>query len=213
VDDTIYIRGNVEYILGMGATNRGGKSFKNSDKPVFKIENGNGKPLFIERFSDIYGAERWMFEIASSRTVIFRNMAVAGMRNTVPGGTVFLEDIVGQRPTGFEFTGNKIFARQWNPESHKGTNIVLRNASAWIFGLKSEYGHTLLDLDDGARAEVYGVFSYHTGKAPLFRIGSGALTATNLNLAERGFQTWFSIDGQHKGRNPGSLLTGRSNGR
>jgi hypothetical protein len=211
VDDTIFIRGNVECIMGMGASNRGGKTFKGSDKPVFKIEDGNGRPLLIDRLPDSYGAQNWMFEIATSRTVVFCNMAVGGMRNTVPGGTVFLEDIVGQRPTNFEFTGNTVYARQWNPESLNGTNIVLRNTTAWIFGLKSEYGHTLLDLDDGARAEVYGVFSYHTGKAPLFRIGKGTITATNLSLSERGFETWFAIDGENKGRNPGTLLTGSSN--
>lgn len=208
VEDTIIIRGNVECIMGMGASNRGAKSFKGTDKPVFKIEDGNKKPLLIDRLPDSYGAETWMFEIASARTVIFRNMAVAGMRNTVPGGTVFLEDIVGQRPTHFSFSNNTVYARQWNPECFDATNIVLRGAKAWIFGLKTEYGQTVLDLDDGAQAEVYGLFSYHTGKAPWFSIGKGALTVTNPSLAEKGYQTWFAIGGENMGRQPGTVLTG-----
>lgn len=207
LEETVTIRGPVERIMGMGGSISGGKSFAGTDRPLMRIEGEGDRPLLIDRVNDLYGKQQWSFEIATTRPVIIRNAAVAGIRSVVPGARIWLDDVVGQRTNRFHFEGASIHARQFNPESKEATNITLDKSALWVLGLKTEYGQTVLDLRNGSSAEVYGCFSYHTGKQPWFILGGGSRVAvTNPNTREAGYATWFRIEGVDHPRNPGTLL-------
>ena len=61
-------------------------------------------------------------------------------------------------------------------------------------------------LDGHAQANVFGAFSYHTGKAPWIQLGSGRVALACPSFAERGYETMLRIGGKPYGRTAATVL-------
>jgi hypothetical protein len=148
-----------------------GIDLRKSDKEGFVIAGAKkDRPLFIER---LLAWERWSgehctFTHASKRTVCFKDMQTQSLqiyRNTVPGGKVFLDNVAvttGVRPgtdvygrCDASFKGQKIWARQFNPE--RGQPMIINDGSELVLmGYKSEGRGIIVHTINGGRTEVLG---------------------------------------------------------
>jgi hypothetical protein len=139
------------------------------DTPVFRIEGG-GEPLVMERMW--LGA--WekptcvMIEDASDRTLIFREFSTLGDGYTrftayrkVSGkaNEIYIED--GSPGNFVTFTkGQKIWARQMNPEGYRANNVDVDGADFWCLGMKLEGNRPAVEVRGGGRAEILGALFY-----------------------------------------------------
>jgi hypothetical protein len=161
---TIHIRGNVRALLGMDAT-LSTRDWKDPEAPLFRIGPGAQDTILFHRLNDNYGQAPVRFEHAQNNTIIIRNSLISGYRNTVPGGTVHLLDVCGDR---WDFRNQRVFARQCNTEWNarrrpEGFNIRVNGGSFLALGVKTEYGGTVLEATNGAVVEILGGWSYHDG--------------------------------------------------
>ncbi|MCL6504114.1 MAG: glycoside hydrolase family 55 protein [Pirellulales bacterium] len=151
----VRVRGKVTWLIGMESRIRG----LTAEKPVWTIEDGEAPAVVFERFEGDYETtSTCFFEHASTRPVVLRQMMNSGYRNTVPGGTVFLEDVTG---INWEFIGQTVWARQLNPEAkgNRDFNIRATNSRLWLLGVKTEGPKTVLTAA-GGRVELWGGFFY-----------------------------------------------------
>lgn len=158
---TVTIRGKVKRVIGIS----GHFNYGQRGRPDFRIEDGDGSPIFIENFSGLHGG----IEIATRRTVVLRSVNLHALRQTsaAEGGDIFLEDVGGG---DFRFRKQHVWARQLNIEN-QGTHLTNDGGDVWILGYKTERGGTLVHTLGGGRTEILGGFSYTTtaGKlAPMF---------------------------------------------
>ena len=171
---TITIPASVRHIIG---TNRylsaSGDYFKHADapKPFFKVGEESSDPLLIEEMDMGGGAPGAIgFEHASKRTVAFLHCTMSGdvgmisYQNTVTGGKVFAEDVIGGR---WKITGpQRVWARQFNTEYGDPNTPCLMvsgsGAKVWILGMKTENspGMNQINVSDGAEAEILGLYAY-----------------------------------------------------
>uniref|UniRef100_A0A7C4QNQ6 Rhamnogalacturonase A/B/Epimerase-like pectate lyase domain-containing protein n=1 Tax=Schlesneria paludicola TaxID=360056 RepID=A0A7C4QNQ6_9PLAN len=152
---TVRVRGKVARLIGMESRIRG----LTGTEPVWRIEDGDAPAVIFERFEGDYeSTSSCYFEHACTRPLVLRQMMNSGYRNTVRGGTVFLDDVCG---TNWEFTGQTVWARQLNPEA-KGKadfNIRATDSRLWLLGVKTEGPKTVLTAK-GGRSELWGGFFY-----------------------------------------------------
>jgi hypothetical protein len=159
---TVILRGKVRRVLGIsGSINYWAKD----PAPDFRIEAGDGSPIFIESFSGLRGG----LELTSRRTVVIRSARPWSIKSTeaARGGDIFFEDGGGH---GYQFTGQQVWARQLNIEN-EGTHLSNDGGQVWILGYKTERGGVLAHTLNGGKTEILGGFSYTTtaGKlAPMF---------------------------------------------
>jgi len=92
------------------------------------------------------------YEQATANTLVIRD-GDASYRNTVPGGKVFMENIVG---TNMTFTGQKVWARQLNTEGSGGTHVINDAGDLYVLGLKTEGSSITLNNRNRARAAIMG---------------------------------------------------------
>lgn len=152
---TIQVRGKVQRIIGMESRIRG----LTEDKPVWKIQDGDSPFVIFERLEGDYESNvTYTFEHASRRPLVLRQMMTRGYRNTVPGGTVFRDDVCGHN---WEFYGQTVWVRQLNPEAKgsKDFNIRARDSQLWLLGVKTEGPKTVLLAREGY-TELWGGFFY-----------------------------------------------------
>ncbi len=95
------------------------------------------------------------FEQATANTLVIRDGDIS-YRNTVPGGKVFLENVVGSNMT---FTGQRVWARQLNPEGGN-PQIINDGGDLYILGLKTEGAGTALVNRNRARSVIMGGLIY-----------------------------------------------------
>lgn len=161
----IELRGRVRAFMGMDST-LNTQNWPNPDVPLFRIGEEAQDVVLFDRINDNYGRAPVRFEHAKASTLIIRNALIGGYRNTIPGGKVFLYDVCGTR---WDFDRQKVWARQLNPESNpgrdpEGFNVRVRGGQFVVLGIKTEYGKTVVEAGDGAKVEVLGGWSYHTGE-------------------------------------------------
>jgi hypothetical protein len=171
---TIRVRGKVGRFIGMESSIRG----LTGSEPVWRIEDGDAPAVVFERFEGDYTATSFCyFEHASKRPLVLRQIMNSGYRNTVRGGTVFLDDVCG---INWDFTGQTVWARQLNPEA-KGQdhfNIRATDSQLWLLGVKTEGPKTVLTAR-GGRTELWGGFFYPSrGTEP----GAAALDLIDSDL-------------------------------
>ncbi len=171
---TISIPATVKHIIGTNHfVETKGEYFSHLDapKPFYRITEDSKDPLIFENMDlSASGAGGFGFEHGSKRAVAFVHCAIGGdirlpsYRNTVTGGKVFAEDIMGSR---WLITGpQQLWARQFNTEYGDKDNpcitLIGKGAQAWILGMKTENspGMNLIALKKGAEAEILGLFSY-----------------------------------------------------
>lgn len=159
---TIILRGKVRRVIGIsGSLNYWSKE----PLPEFRVEEGNGGPVFFEGF----GMMRGGIEIAARRTVVIRSARPRAFHVLPPaeGGDLFIEDGGGH---GWQLRGMNLWARQLNIEN-EGTHLVNDGGRVWLLGYKTERGGTLAHTIGGGKTEILGGFSYTTtagGLAPMF---------------------------------------------
>jgi hypothetical protein len=184
LNDTVHIRGKVRRIVFLESQLVAGKGFKDSDKPVFRFEDGTAEVVVLERFSQTYGSlEKTWLEHASKRTLVIRS-SIMGRYDSVGGGRLFLDDVCGGP---FTFRKQEVWARQLNQET-EGTHVVNDGGRLWILGYKTERGGTLLETRRGGSTEVLGCFAYATtgvSKDPMF-VCQDAQFSVNMGEAHFG---------------------------
>jgi len=126
------------------------------------------------------------------RTLVLSHLRMRRVGNAYeakPGaGNLFVEDVAGDN-WHFE-AGQKVWARQINPESAKPM-LVNNGADLWVLGLKTENGGTAVHAKAG-RTEVASAFIYANTRQektnPLFVIDEGAVLSTTFGESSfRGF--------------------------
>lgn len=155
ISTPVVVRGKVERLIGMESRIRG----LTGDNAVWRIADGSSPSVVFERLEGDYAStSTCYFEHASRRTLVLRQLMNSGYRNTVRGGSVFLDDVTGNN---WEFNGQTVWARQLNPEAKGKTefNIRASNSQLWLWGVKTEGPKTVLTARD-SRVELWGGFFY-----------------------------------------------------
>ena len=183
MSDTLVIRGKVRQLLGMGSElNLGAAREPFSDRehsrPLIRIDPVEGPEVSIENF--LFNAQypgEVVFENNSPKPLAVRHclgwIGAEGLcrsyRNTPTAtGEVYLEDVF---MPGWEFRGQSVWARQFNPENQSGDGIIPQvlneNGFLWILGFKTE-GTAPFITTRGAKARtlLLGAYNYVSAATP-----------------------------------------------
>ncbi len=193
VSKTIRIHGSsLRRIIGCSAWLAPMDGFAhNPDNAMFRFE-GDGPPLKLERLWVGGWSKRsfLFFDDAGDRDLIFEGTAVFGDGYTLfksyrkTGGKpnkLYIED---SGPTGYAVfsKGQKVWARQFNPEQYKDVQTRVEGADFWCLGMKLEGSQTALKVSDGGRAEVLGTLFYPPvkidPKLPMFIVDNAELSCS-----------------------------------
>jgi hypothetical protein len=174
VDKPIRVHGSVNRIIGMEVMIRISDKLAPGEA-AFVFEDLDG-PIVFERFFNILVLDGWkglwdryLFEHKSDHPVIIRNIAHGACmhKKPAPGRTWFIEDIAGARMALFG-KDEKVWMRQYNPESPELDMCRVDGGQAWILGLKTEGRSRHIVATNGARVELLGGVSYQSwNKQPL----------------------------------------------
>lgn len=176
LSDTIIIRGAVRQVLGMGSEISLGAASKPfgdpaDPRPLFRIDPTASPAVFLENlfFNAQYPGEV-LFENNSPADVVIKHSAgwVGGKgsrrsyRNTPRAtGKLFIEDVF---LPGWEFSGQRVWARQLNPENYDGdggsAQVANRGGKLWILGFKTEGPAPFLQTTAGGNTELLGAYNY-----------------------------------------------------
>jgi hypothetical protein len=160
---TILIRGNLRRLFGLNAS----MVFNVPGKPAFIVKDGKYDAVAVDIDSNYGNQSIYWIDHASKRTLV---LGSGSYMNTVPGGKVFIEDVVA---APLIFDRQKVWMRQINTESYDhNPHIVNKGGDLWILGLKTEKDRTIIGTYDGGRTEVLGGLLYKNreriGPAPAF---------------------------------------------
>ena len=173
VSRTVTVPPSVQRLYGMdNGIAKGGMADKHNPDyeampAALRFEGDTDAPLLVDFFS------LSMIDHASKRPLILRHARFA-YRAQPGAGNVFLWDALG--PFWSFQPGQKVWARQWNVESHaEGPCIHANGANVWALGFKTEYGSQKLRATNGAAVEILGSFIYPVVKdiptdRPVFEI-------------------------------------------
>ncbi len=115
------------------------------------IEDGS-EPLVIERFDWNYSKVDVVH--ATRRPLYLKNIVGSRYRPKPGAGDVWLDDIC---QGGMSFVaGQRVWARQLNPEYGDLPHLTNHGADLWILGLKTEGYSTIIVTGPGARTELVG---------------------------------------------------------
>jgi hypothetical protein len=167
VRSTIEIPAHIRYVLGM---RNGIGRHDGLNGPTVRISEESKNPIIFERIridglptTPERDPEHPAFEHVGSRTVVFRHNGPRLYQGRNGAGHVFIESAEGY----WRFaSGQKVWGRQMNPESHNVSELINEGADVWILGLKTEYATTKVVNRDGGKLEVLGGFLYTVTKAP-----------------------------------------------
>lgn len=166
----IRVHGSVNRIIGLetivDVADPSG-TFKEG-KAVFTFENLKSDAIAIERFFLLGGWKApdyvTLFENKSGKAVVIRNLGIRGTtKKPCPGGEWFFEDVApGRTSTLAIAAGEKVWARQFNPETPKVEMMTVDGGQLWILGLKTEGRSSHLTARNGAKVEILGGVSYQS---------------------------------------------------
>ncbi len=160
---SIHVRQNIRRLLGLNAS----VIFTIPNQPAFIIEEGQSDAVVVD-VNDTYGSKySYWINHASKRTLVLHNGSYI---NTVPGGTVFIEDSTS---VPLIFNQQQVWMRQINTESYDHNPHITNNGGTlWILGLKTEKDRTIIGTHNQGRTEVIGGLLYKNreriGPAPAF---------------------------------------------
>lgn len=171
VSDTIFVRGNVRRIVGIGAARiETDGALHESNNPLFRVVDGTQDVVAIEGFETNLGSA-FFVEQASPRSLVLRHLGTGSYRNTAKGSKLFIEDVVGGN---WYFKNQKVWARQINVETgskSRQINIDNDGSDLWIMGLKTERDVTIITTKNGGRTELLGGFLYANRPIPNGTVG------------------------------------------
>lgn len=173
----IRVHGAVRRIVGLSNTvdvTDPDERFKRGEA-LFTFEDLTSDVLVVENFFLLGGwdmpAYVQLFENRTDRTIVLRNFChFRGItKKPQPGGRWFIEDLSpGRSSTLHVGKGEKVWARQFNPESPRTTMIDVDGGQLWLLGLKTEGRATHAIARNGAQLEILGGVSYQSwGGQPL----------------------------------------------
>ena len=176
LSDTLVVRGAVRRVFGYGAEiNLGAAKEPFSDRanprPLFRLDPTTHPVLFLEGlFLNAQYPGEVIFENNTPATVVIRHCAGwvgteghrRSYRNTAKAtGPLFVEDVF---LPGWEFTGQQVWAWQFNPENHgaDGTvpQVLNRGGKLWILGFKTEGPAPYIATMGGGATELLGAYNY-----------------------------------------------------
>lgn len=140
-----------------------GESLKKmAGRGTFRITGNSIVPLIIEDLFAFEGfsGEQYFIDHASARTLILSDVhlqVAAAYFNSVPGAKVYIENVSDTKHNGncFTFTGQKVWARQLNPE-RANPNVINDGSSLWILGFKTESNGVSFETRNGGSTEILG---------------------------------------------------------
>jgi hypothetical protein len=176
LSDTVVVRGKVREILGMGSEISLGAAKdafgdRNHPRPLFRIDPTESREVFFRHlfFNAQYPGEI-LFENNSPATVVIEHCggwvgaegSRRSYRNTPRGtGKLFVEDVF---LPGWEFRGQRVWARQFNPENYDGKGdspqVTNDGGRLWILGFKTEGPAPFLATRGGGITELLGAYNY-----------------------------------------------------
>jgi hypothetical protein len=132
---------------------------------TFKINENAVSPLIFEDLFafEAYKGQQYFIDHASTRTLVMSDMHIqigAIYTNSVSGGKVFIENVActdqfQPNPNCFSFTGQQVWARQFNPE-RADPQAINDGGSLWVFGVKLESGGVGFLSKNNSYTEVLG---------------------------------------------------------
>jgi hypothetical protein len=165
----VRVHGSVNRIIGMNNI-----LWIDGDSPdlppgavVFTFEDLRG-PVVLERFFNILKYKGWkglrdryLFETKSEHPVVVRNLAHGACLHNKPspGRVWFGEDVTGHVRVGKD---EKVWLRQYNPESPDDDMCTVDGGQVWILGMKTEGRARHIVARNGARVELLGGVSYQS---------------------------------------------------
>jgi len=182
ITGTVRLRGAVQRVDMMESSILTGSG----EGPAFRLEDGPGKFVILERFEGSYANKRVFIEQASPRTLVLKTCIPRGedFKCTAKGAKLFLDDVCA---APFVFDHMTVYARQLNPEN-KGQKIVNDGGTLWILGLKTEKAGTTLLTRGGGKSEVLGGYIYYNrgneGAVPVVNQESSVSFVANINGAK-----------------------------
>jgi hypothetical protein len=161
VSDTITIGPSVQRIEGFLSNLYINAPLTTENKPIFRVPPGSQNPLHIGGVQTSFSSPGQagggtLYEHATASTLVIRDGDIS-YRNTVAGGKVFLENVVGANMT---FTGQRVWARQLNPEGSGGTFVTNDAGDFYVLGIKTEGDSIVLNNRNRARATIMGGLIY-----------------------------------------------------
>lgn len=169
--------------IGLG---KDGK-FEN-DQALFTFEDLKSATFVIERFFQIGGWDRpdiLAFDNKTKATIVVKNTNLTiPTKTATPGGTWFFDDFSPGRHRPLAIgKGERIYARQFNPESPEPVMIHADGGLFWCLGFKTEGRATHAIAVNGAKVEILGGASYQSwGKQkldpPMFIVDNAQLSFT-----------------------------------
>jgi hypothetical protein len=185
----VRVHGSVNRIIGMERIVRidGDSGHLGPGSVVFIFEDLDG-PIVVERFFNFlkYGGwhglrDRYLFENRSDQTVVIRNIAHGAcmLKKPHPGQTWFIEDVATHLRVG---RGEKVWARQMNPESPERNMVEVDGGELWVLGMKTEGRATHIVARNDAKVELLGGVSYQSWKRqpldpPMFIVSGGSVAS------------------------------------
>ena len=175
IDGDIYIRGNIERIIGTEHAFSG----KGVDGR-FIFEDGTANTLVFERVSAAY-TDVELVHNASRNLIVSscQSLPITGNGS----GKIFIEDHVGKQK--YNNSKMKVFGRSLNTEPWKIDEIGITNngSQIWIFGYKTEGAGTQILTSNGGSTELLGGFIYSTTKtsgSQIFEINESNMSIAGL---------------------------------
>jgi hypothetical protein len=166
INDQITVPRSVQRINFMFSDLVAGEKLRNmAEQGTFKIIGDSEAPLIIEDLFafEEYRGQQYFIDHACRRTLVLSDLHTqtgAMYFNSVSGGKVFIEnccctDQFPPNPNCYKFTGQKVWARQINPE-RANPEVINDGSQLWVMGFKTENRGTGFKTVNRGSTEVLG---------------------------------------------------------
>ncbi len=166
----IRIHGTINRVLGMdsGVDVADPNGVFKAGTPVIDFAKIKGGMVIIERFFLLGGwngpKKEAILGNSGGNTVIVQSIGMSGSVKSVHDkGEWFIDDVApGREATLRVGAGEKVWLRQFNPESPAAVMMEVDAGTLWLLGLKTEGRATHLIAKNNANCEILGGLSYQS---------------------------------------------------
>ncbi|MEX1015484.1 MAG: glycoside hydrolase family 55 protein [Phycisphaeraceae bacterium] len=160
VRQPVDMRGSVRYVLGMKSTIGPHKGYEG---PVMRLAGRDDSTVIFERLDMARRGDSAAVEHVTGQRAVFRHGGPELYQGREGAGDVLAENVSTLWRLA---TGQRLWGRQLNPESHDISEIINDGGDMWILGLKTEYASTHVENRNAGRLEVLGGFLYPVTQVP-----------------------------------------------
>jgi len=197
IDGQIRVPATVQRINFMFCDLVAGEKLRSmSGQGTFKIDEEAETPLLMEDLFafEEYRGKQYLIEHASTRTLILSDLQAqtgAMYTNSVSGGKVFIENVActdqfEPNPNCYRFTGQKVWARQLNPE-RANPEVINDGSQLWVLGFKTEGRGVGFETRNQGSTEIMGGVINFGGDLDPFIVNDNS--RVSVACATRGKQT------------------------